>query len=105
MKSRYIRPKLAGLTHSVKPKQVNKLAPLAQLDRASGYGPEGQGFEFSAAHHFTRFLSIYLGNRVFFCGCRAGDPRYTNESSPAIDRGKFICLFSSLFNFWRTKMF
>ena len=25
-------------------------ASLAQLDRASGYGPEGQGFEFSTAH-------------------------------------------------------
>ena len=24
-------------------------ASLAQLDRASGYGPEGQGFEFSTA--------------------------------------------------------
>ena len=27
-----------------------KYASLAQLDRASGYGPEGQGFEFSTAH-------------------------------------------------------
>ncbi len=28
-----------------------KHASLAQLDRASGYGPEGRGFEFSMAHH------------------------------------------------------
>gem|GEM_PF-1411473 len=26
-------------------------APLAQLDRASGYGPEGREFESSAARH------------------------------------------------------
>ena len=26
-------------------KVVKRQAPLAQLDRASGYGPEGQGFE------------------------------------------------------------
>ena len=28
-------------------------APLAQLDRASGYGPEGRGFEFCTARQFT----------------------------------------------------
>ena len=26
-------------------------APLAQLDRASGYGPEGRGFESLTAYH------------------------------------------------------
>ncbi len=31
--------------------KVVKYAPLAQLDRASDYGSEGQGFEFSAARH------------------------------------------------------
>ena len=36
---------------------INKLfgarqyAPLAQLDRASGYGPEGRGFESLTAYH------------------------------------------------------
>ena len=34
-----------------------KNAPLAQLDRASGYGPEGQGFEFSAARQQPRLIT------------------------------------------------
>ena len=35
-----------------------KYVPLAQLDRASDYGSEGQGFEFSAARQ----------NDTAFCG-------------------------------------
>ena len=29
----------------------HRYAPLAQLDRVSGYGPEGQGFESLMPHH------------------------------------------------------
>ena len=32
--------------------QINKLAPVAQLDRASDFGSEGSGFE-SLRAHFT----------------------------------------------------
>jgi hypothetical protein len=32
-------------------------APVAQLDRASGYEPEGREFESPRAHHFSFFLS------------------------------------------------
>ena len=38
-----------------------KYAPLAQLDRASDYGSEGQGFEFSAARQNVGYTG------VFFC--------------------------------------
>src|SRR6202040_794016 len=31
-------------------------APVAQLGRASGYGPEGRGFESPRAHHFQKPL-------------------------------------------------
>jgi hypothetical protein len=30
--------------------QINKLAPVAQLDRASDFGSEGSGFESLRAH-------------------------------------------------------
>ncbi|GEM_PF-2276143 len=32
-------------------------APLAQLDRASGYGPEGRGFESLGARHTILYFS------------------------------------------------
>ena len=32
-------------------------APVAQLDRASGYEPEGREFESPRAHHFLRICS------------------------------------------------
>src|SRR5215469_5133071 len=35
-------------------KTVLKSAPLAQLDRASGYEPEGREFESLRARHFSR---------------------------------------------------
>ncbi len=34
-------------------------APIAQLDRASGYGPEGYGFESCLARHFSGFSSAW----------------------------------------------
>ena len=33
-------------------------APVAQLDRASGYGPEGWGFESSRAHADLRVRKV-----------------------------------------------
>src|SRR5713226_3878829 len=33
--------------------RTHSIAPLAQLDRASGYEPEGREFESLRAHHFT----------------------------------------------------
>ena len=39
-------------------------APLAQLDRASGYGPEGRGFESLTAYHVTAKLAL---RSRFFC--------------------------------------
>jgi hypothetical protein len=38
-------------------------APLAQLDRASGYEPEGREFESLRAHHFSVFLLNRLKRR------------------------------------------
>ena len=40
----------------------DRYAPLAQLDRASGYGPEGQGFEsLTACHPETRINQGFPG--------------------------------------------
>src|ERR1700738_4996886 len=39
-------------------------APVAQLDRASGYEPEGREFESPRAHHFL-FFFIYLQASIF----------------------------------------
>ena len=45
----------------------NGHAPLAQLDRASGYGPEGRGFEsltaYQKAPEIVRFQELF----VFLC--------------------------------------
>jgi hypothetical protein len=40
-----------------RPAEVN-VAPLAQLDRASGYEPEGREFESLRAHHFAELLLL-----------------------------------------------
>ncbi len=37
---------------------LNFSAPLAQLDRASGYEPEGREFESLRAHHFSSSFSL-----------------------------------------------
>src|ERR1022692_2371294 len=46
-----------------------KPAPLAQLDRASGYEPEGREFESLRAHHSSFLNSFLRAPSVFF---RAG---------------------------------
>jgi putative endonuclease len=35
-------------------------APVAQLDRASGYEPEGREFESLRAHHFVAMFHVYV---------------------------------------------
>ena len=51
--------------------KIDRHAPLAQLDRASGYGPEGQGFESLKAcqkgpsHRDGPFWHIIREKRVF----------------------------------------
>jgi hypothetical protein len=47
------------------------LAPLAQLDRASGYEPEGREFESLRAHHFFTQL------RAIFDPSLWGETRFT----------------------------
>jgi hypothetical protein len=37
---------------------LNRSAPVAQLDRASGYEPEGREFESPRAHHSFPFYSL-----------------------------------------------
>jgi hypothetical protein len=43
-----------------------RVAPVAQLDRASGYEPEGRMFESCRAHHspLERFILRYLAPRL-----------------------------------------
>ncbi len=38
--------------------QINKLAPVAQLDRASDFGSEGSGFESLRAH--LKYKNLYI---------------------------------------------
>ena len=42
----------------------DRYAPLAQLDRASGYGPEGQGFESLTACHLFITLKMPLAEKA-----------------------------------------
>ncbi len=44
---------------------LNKSALIAQLDRASGYGPEGWEFESLWVHHLIANRGFYLGFVVF----------------------------------------
>ena len=44
--------------------RLNPIALLAQLDRVSGYGPEGQGFESLTARH--RKTRLYESTTLFF---------------------------------------
>ena len=46
-------------------KQNILYVPLAQLDRASGYGPEGLGFESSMVRHLNLTLAISTFARAF----------------------------------------
>ena len=56
-------------------------APLAQLDRASGYGPEGRGFESLTACHpeivvtrndFGVFCTFFTKKIAYFQVCQPG---------------------------------
>ena len=39
---------------------LERNAPVAQLDRASGYEPEGREFESLRAHHFFTMFHVYV---------------------------------------------
>ena len=41
---------------------LNHSAPVAQLDRASGYEPEGREFESPRAHHFYPVRPGHMGD-------------------------------------------
>ena len=56
------RPPIAGLARSANMLESNLSAPVAQLDRASGYEPEGREFESLRAHHFPITDSITYKN-------------------------------------------
>ena len=44
-----------------------KRAPIAQLDRASGYGPEGLGFKSLWVYHFFyRFSAAKFRLQIFY---------------------------------------
>ena len=40
-------------------------APVAQLDRASGYEPEGREFESPRARHFFRVQTRHIGDTLY----------------------------------------
>ena len=45
-------------------------APVAQLDRVSGYEPEGRGFESLLAHHANNRTKLCNNSFVRFCYCK-----------------------------------
>ena len=47
--------------------QPSAQAPVAQLDRASGYEPEGRVFESRRAHHKTGSPQEFDGTRILGC--------------------------------------
>src|SRR5258706_7830853 len=60
----------------------SKTAPLAQLDRASGYEPEGREFESLRAHHLISLLALSLSGYSDNATAMLlrGDPRGTGAS-------------------------
>ena len=48
--------------------------PLAQLDRASGYGPEGQGFESLTACQKQQLSSLMKAAVSFYLAVRNSNP-------------------------------
>ena len=51
-------PKLQPFRYNrIAARQLHWIAPLAQLDRASGYEPEGREFESLRAHHYFHILT------------------------------------------------
>ena len=50
-------------------RKLSFYAPLAQLDRACGYGPQGRGFEFSTARHVFLVLSVTIFEDDRFIVC------------------------------------
>ena len=54
-------------------------APVAQLDRASGYEPEGRGFESLRARHLISWHSNKFRIRLFWFFLRFGNIREQNH--------------------------
>src|SRR5580692_8745532 len=62
------------------------VAPLAQLDRASGYEPEGRVFESPRAHHFFTFWKIFKDQVFAPVGAQSSGyalPRRARATAPA----------------------
>ena len=83
----------------------NRYAPLAQLDRASGYGPEGQGFESLTAcqkgpsHSGWPFLAHFFKSKGFescpkapvgLSSTSSKTGRYFYQISPSHTRGNLM---------------
>ena len=45
---------------------VSRKAPIAQLDRAFGYGPKGLGFESLWARHYDNLRTLYKIKGSFY---------------------------------------
>lgn len=74
--SRTSRPSLTSLLACPIILSVLPFAPIAQLDRASGFYPEGSGFESSLGHQTANRPALHIGERadsllVRRCACPA----------------------------------
>ena len=66
----------------------NPIALLAQLDRVSGYGPEGQGFESLTARHEKR---LHESVTLFFFECKMQEEcKMQNAKCKIVVAGTFV---------------
>ena len=81
----------------------DRYAPLAQLDRASGYGPEGQGIESLTACHLFITLKMPLAKQPVaspFSGLFEArkNSSFSKDATALIQRGKGIQTVRIAFN-------
>ena len=100
----------ASSFHPFEPQQL-KLAPLAQLDRASGYEPEGREFESLRAHHLLdsntidRTQPVSDGSSQPIPPKRSFRPRCCKQRSPVsalAGRWGWLELRKTILRRWRT---
>ena len=72
------------------PAAHSSLAPLAQLDRASGYEPEGREFESLRAHHSFKHIAQFPSDSVSCSFVHVSENVARKiKSEPALIRAKF----------------
>src|SRR5579864_7482851 len=82
-----VRLNFAATCRNLFPPHLHFCAPVAQLDRASGYEPEGREFDSLRARHFNSMFFVYVlrsetTNR-HYVGLRQISPKGLGSTIPA----------------------